>query len=85
MMLLLSSAVDAPVLLSLLLFGLYVLQFHGLLRQVGSFAWWASLAYPVLLLFFFFVFIRSAVRMKTGQTVTWKGRTIPSPQESVGT
>ncbi|MDY0149516.1 MAG: glycosyltransferase [Kiritimatiellia bacterium] len=84
MMPLVAALLATPVTWSLMIYALYVLQFLWFLRQIGSFAGWASFLYPVLLLFFFFVFIRSAVRMKTGQTVTWKGRTIPPPQQSVG-
>jgi 4,4'-diaponeurosporenoate glycosyltransferase len=43
-------------------------------RQVGAFRWFTALLYPVPLLFFFVVFFRSVLR--SGRTVTWKGREI---------
>jgi 4,4'-diaponeurosporenoate glycosyltransferase len=49
-------------------------QVAWLARKLGSFGWAATLFYPVPLVFFFFVFARSA--MKSGKTVTWKGRRI---------
>lgn len=57
--------------------GLYLLcavQVGWLSRRVGSFHLGSALLYPVPLLFFFAVFIRSALR--SGRTVTWKGREI---------
>jgi 4,4'-diaponeurosporenoate glycosyltransferase len=43
-------------------------------RRVGSFGWFTALLYPVPLIFFFVVFLRSALR--SGKGVTWKGREI---------
>jgi 4,4'-diaponeurosporenoate glycosyltransferase len=43
-------------------------------RWIGSFSAWAALIYPVPLLFFFGLFGWSA--MRSGKTVTWKGREI---------
>ncbi|MCX8092357.1 MAG: glycosyltransferase family 2 protein [Verrucomicrobiae bacterium] len=43
-------------------------------RMVGSFHWLTALVYPVALIFFFIVMARSALR--SGKTVTWKGREI---------
>jgi 4,4'-diaponeurosporenoate glycosyltransferase len=43
-------------------------------RLVGSFRWYAALFYPLPLVFFFVVFALSA--MRSGKTVTWKGRQI---------
>jgi 4,4'-diaponeurosporenoate glycosyltransferase len=41
-------------------------------RQIGAFRWFTALLYPVPLIFFFAVFARSALR--SGKSVTWKGR-----------
>lgn len=49
-------------------------QVWGLARCVGSFHGLAALVYPVPLLFFFALMARSALR--SGKTVTWKGREI---------
>lgn len=43
-------------------------------RGVGGFPWYATLFYPVPLMFFFALFARSARR--SGKNVTWKGREI---------
>jgi 4,4'-diaponeurosporenoate glycosyltransferase len=43
-------------------------------RLVGTFRWLTALLYPVPLIFFFVVFFWSALR--SGRTVTWKGREI---------
>jgi len=43
-------------------------------RLVGTFRWLTALLYPVPLIFFFVVFLWSALR--SGRTVTWKGREI---------
>ena len=43
-------------------------------RRVGAFRWLTALLYPVPLIFFFVVFLWSALR--SGRAVTWKGRVI---------
>lgn len=43
-------------------------------RRIGTFGWWAAMLYPLPLVFFFVVFARSALR--SGKTVSWKGREI---------
>jgi 4,4'-diaponeurosporenoate glycosyltransferase len=43
-------------------------------RLVGAFRWFTPLVYPVPLTFFFVVFLWSVLR--SGKTVTWKGREI---------
>jgi 4,4'-diaponeurosporenoate glycosyltransferase len=50
------------------------LQLGILLRQVGHFSWLTALLYPVPLMFYLAVLMRSA--LKSGKEVTWKGRTI---------
>jgi 4,4'-diaponeurosporenoate glycosyltransferase len=57
--------------------GLYVaasLQVGIFARQVGNFRWWLMPFFPLALLFFFWLFARSAQR--SGKSVTWKGREI---------
>jgi 4,4'-diaponeurosporenoate glycosyltransferase len=49
-------------------------QVHRLSRRIGAFRWFTALLYPVPLIFFFAVFARSA--MRSGKSVTWKGREI---------
>ncbi len=43
-------------------------------RLLGSFRWFTALLYPVPLVFFFAVFAYAA--MRSGKTVSWKGRKI---------
>jgi 4,4'-diaponeurosporenoate glycosyltransferase len=50
------------------------LQLAILLRQVGRFSWITALLYPIVLMFYLLVLMRSA--LKSGKVVTWKGRTI---------
>lgn len=57
--------------------GLYVaasLQVGIFARQVGNFRWWLMPFFPLALMFFFWLFARSARR--SGKSVTWKGREI---------
>jgi 4,4'-diaponeurosporenoate glycosyltransferase len=43
-------------------------------RRVGDFRWWLAPLFPVALVFFFWLFARSARR--SGKPVSWKGREI---------
>ena len=43
-----------------------------MLKRVGSFSWLTALLYPVPLVFYLAVFVRSLRR--SGKEVTWKGR-----------
>jgi 4,4'-diaponeurosporenoate glycosyltransferase len=45
------------------------------LRRVGSFHWSTALLYPLFLVFYFVVFMRSLLRNRLGKRATWKGRT----------
>jgi 4,4'-diaponeurosporenoate glycosyltransferase len=56
-----------------IVYGLFVLQIHSMLRRIGTFSFLTSVVYPVPLIFYLVVFVRSAV----GPRVAWKGRTIP--------
>jgi 4,4'-diaponeurosporenoate glycosyltransferase len=68
------AGADGGLVMWLAVYGLCVAQVTWLLRRAGTFHWSAGLAYPVLILFFFAVFARSALR--SGKTVSWKGREI---------
>jgi 4,4'-diaponeurosporenoate glycosyltransferase len=50
----------------------FALQFGVMLKRVGSFSWLTALLYPVPLVFYLAVFVRSLRR--SGKEVTWKGR-----------
>lgn len=47
-----------------------------LLRQVGSFRWWAVALYPVLVAFFVAVFVWSLWLTHVRRAVSWRGRTL---------
>lgn len=50
------------------------IQVGLLARRVGDFRWWLAPLFPLALVFFFWLFVRSSRR--SGKPVTWKGRTI---------
>jgi len=54
----------------------YVLQIWWLLRRIGNFGFPTALLYPIPLLFFAAVFLRSLYRTLIRKSVTWKGRDI---------
>jgi 4,4'-diaponeurosporenoate glycosyltransferase len=58
----------------LAVYGLCAAQVAWLLHRVGTFHLSAAIFYPVPVLFFFAIFTRSVLR--SGKTVSWKGRTI---------
>ncbi len=58
----------------LAVYGLCAAQLVWMSGRTGSFHWSASVFYPLPLLFFFAIFARSFLR--SGKTVTWKGRDI---------
>jgi len=53
---------------------LYTIQFGWMLRRVGNFPWWTSPLFPILLLFYLVVFIRSLG--PAGKQAVWKGRKV---------
>ena len=59
-----------------------------MLRRVGSFRWVTALAFPVPLLVFLGVFVRSVALTVTRRPVRWKGRRLPAggfrPQPGAG-
>ncbi|MDQ2755875.1 MAG: hypothetical protein M3Y71_04845, partial [Actinomycetota bacterium] len=61
-----------------------VLQLRWLLRTVGSFRWWTWALFPVPLLAFTLVFVRSAVLTCLRREVTWRGRRIAVPPPGRG-
>jgi len=65
----------------LILYAMFAIQTHGLLRRIGSFHPLASAMYPVLLMFFFVVFFSSALRRRRRAHVNWKGRVIKSIED----
>jgi len=47
-----------------------------MLARIGTFRWWAGLAFPVLWAAFVALFARSAIH-RIGGTVSWRGRVVP--------
>lgn len=60
------------------LYALYVVQLLWLYRPVGKFGILTALLFPIPLVFFLGVFIRSLIRTYVLGTVTWRGRTVPT-------
>jgi 4,4'-diaponeurosporenoate glycosyltransferase len=56
-----------------------VAQLVWMLRRVGTFGWITALFYPVPLVFFLAVFVRSAFLTVVRRKVPWKGRELRAP------
>jgi len=61
-----------------LMYFAYAVAFYWMARGIGSFSIWTALLYPLPLIFFFLVFVRSAILNCTHKTVIWRGRKIQS-------
>ncbi|MBD3271586.1 MAG: glycosyltransferase [Elusimicrobia bacterium] len=57
-------------------YSMYCAQIFIHLRRLGNFSWWASVLYPVLLVFFLILFVRADYRLRKKRIVEWKGRNI---------
>jgi len=66
-----------PLALPVLLYALFAGQLAVLFRRVGSFGPLTALCYPVLLVFFCGVFVRSLWRTHVRRSVQWRDRQIP--------
>ncbi len=51
-------------------------QLRFLLRRIGSFRWWAWVAFPISLAAFAAIFLRSMIRTHIRRTVRWRDRSI---------
>jgi 4,4'-diaponeurosporenoate glycosyltransferase len=60
----------------------FVAQLAVLLHRVGRFNWWTSVLYPVGLVTFFGVFVRSTWRTLVRRSTRWSGRTIDLTQKA---
>ncbi len=67
----------APLALSVGLYAAFVTQLSVLFRRVGSFGPLTALCYPVLLVFFCGIFVRSLWRTHVRRSVQWRDRQIP--------
>jgi 4,4'-diaponeurosporenoate glycosyltransferase len=52
------------------------LQLRWLLRRIGTYRWWVAAAFPVPLLAFVVLFLRSLTMRSVRRRVTWRGRWI---------
>jgi 4,4'-diaponeurosporenoate glycosyltransferase len=71
------EALISPRLPSILLWGGaylgYVVQIFWMLFRVGNFKFYTALFYPIPLLFFIYIFLRSCFLVFVKRSVTWKG------------
>jgi 4,4'-diaponeurosporenoate glycosyltransferase len=63
------------------LYGACAVQQRVMLRQLGDFRWWTAAGYPIPVLAFVAVFLRSLWLTLVRRRVTWRGRTIPLATE----
>jgi len=66
--------------MEMIFYALYAAQVYWMLRRIGSFGPLAAPLFPIPLLFFHFIFLRSAYCIRRRNSVTWKGRTIRDAQ-----
>ncbi|WP_395691300.1 glycosyltransferase [Nocardioides sp.] len=59
-------------------------QLGWLLHRLGSFRWWTWALFPVPLVFFDLVFVRSLVRTGVRRSVRWRGREVRLGRGSAG-
>jgi len=64
----------------MLLYLLFALQYHWMLRRIGNFGILTALLFPLPLLFFVVIFILSILRTFLFRKVLWKGRSISTRQ-----
>jgi 4,4'-diaponeurosporenoate glycosyltransferase len=64
----------------ILLYLLYALQYHWMLRRIGNFGILTAFLFPIPLLFFGVIFLLSLLRTFFFRKVQWKGRSISTNQ-----
>jgi 4,4'-diaponeurosporenoate glycosyltransferase len=74
-----ATGAPLPALEAVFFYLLYAAELLWMMRKTGNFGLLSALLYPLHLLFFLFVFIRSLVLTYLVRAVTWKGRSIPGP------
>ena len=65
----------------LLAYGLYAVQIHWMLARIGRFCWWTALLFPLPLLYFGIIMLRSLILIHVLRRVAWRGRTISTRSE----
>ena len=61
---------------TIVLYFVYAAQIYWMLYRIGRFKWYTSLLYPGPLIFFFIVFVKSALHVVLRKNVQWKDRKI---------
>jgi 4,4'-diaponeurosporenoate glycosyltransferase len=59
-------------------------QLRWMWRRVGSFGWWTALTYPIAMIAFVFLFVRSAWATLVRRRVRWSGRPIELANRRAG-
>ena len=57
-------------------YALYAAQVWWMLRRIGRFRWWTTAFFPLPLLFFGIIMVRSMIMIHVLRRVTWRGRTV---------
>lgn len=57
-------------------YGFTALTFYSLARKAGNFNLMVMIFYPLYVLVFVIIFVRSIIKLKKNKQVTWKGRTL---------
>ena len=69
--------------LAALVYILYALQVAWMLARIGRFRWWTSAFFPIPLVFFALIMVRSLVLIHVLRRVKWRGRTVTiSPRKT---
>lgn len=62
----------------LVLYLIYAIEMYWMLHRIGSFRWFISLFFPILLLFYVIVFSRSFYYQLSRKSINWKARQVQS-------
>lgn len=72
------SPVSGAMLAWVLAYVVVAAQLRRIARRLGSFALWATVLFPVPLLVFDAIFLRSLVQTHVRHSVSWRGRAVPT-------
>jgi 4,4'-diaponeurosporenoate glycosyltransferase len=68
---------DELPLVALALYALVALEVGWMARRIGTFRWWTIVLFPLPLLAFVVIFVRSCIETLGRRSVRWRGRTVP--------
>lgn len=71
-----SMSIPIPV-VAIIVYMLYCIQLYWMVRRIGDFGMIASVLFPVHLLFFAWLYLRSFIAIFIRKKIRWKGRDIP--------